>query len=164
MEFLPIRRGGINHRERRGALLRRFAAVGIFAFGEQRDGLLPILHLGDRDALENIPADEIFLIGDADIRAIHRTRLRQESVQQVGLFGCLHFDLEAEVLAGLLGDGGNRGDGWAGVTDDDILDCLCPNGRESGHRARSDSDTGRRGRASEQLASGNGEGGFRRMV
>ena len=37
----------------RDALLRRLASVGIVALGEQRDGLVPVLHLVERDGLQD---------------------------------------------------------------------------------------------------------------
>ena len=41
---------------------------------------------------------------------VDRARLRQEAVEQVGVFGRLHADREAEILARLLGDLRDRGD------------------------------------------------------
>ena len=102
--FWPSGTGGVDHRVGRHALLRRLASVGIVALGEQRDRLVPVLDLADRDRLQDVPPDQVAQEHDADIGAVERTRLRQEAVQQVGVLHGLHVHGEAEVLGRLLGD------------------------------------------------------------
>ena len=70
-----------------------------------------------------------------DIPDIDRIRLRQEAVEQVGVFGRLHADREAEILACLFGDLRDRGDRRPGMAQYDILDVLRPDRRKPGQRA-----------------------------
>ena len=50
--------------------------------------------------------------------------------------------MKPEVLGGLFGDGGDRGDRRAGVLQHDVLDVLRPDGGEPGNGARSDRGAG----------------------
>ena len=152
MEFLSVGSGRVQHGVRRGALLRRFAAVGVFAFSEQGDGFVPVLHLGQRDGLQDVPADEVFQIGDADVGAVHRGGLRQEAVEQIALFRRLHGDRETQVFRRLFGNGRNGGDRRAGMAEHDILDVLCPDGGEAGQGARTGGGADGGGGAFQQAA------------
>ena len=56
----------------------------------------------------------------------------REAVEQVGALARLHVHGEAEILARLLGDLRQGGDGEAGMLEGDLADVLRPDGREAG--------------------------------
>ena len=119
------------------------------ALGEQRDRLVPVLDLADRNRLQDVPPDQVAQEHDAHIGAVERTRLRQEAVQQVGVLHGLHVHGEAEVLGSLLGDAGNRGHRRTDMVDHHVLDVLRPDGREALYRPRPCRETRRRARAAQ---------------
>src|SRR4051794_9938707 len=146
-EFLAIGPGRVEHGVRRHTLCRGLAAVRIDTLREQRDHLVPVLELADRDRLQHVAADQVFQKDDADVADIDSTRLREKPIQQIGVFGRLHADREAQILARLLGDFRDCGDRRAGMPQGDVLDVLRPDCRETAQRTGADCQSANRGAA-----------------
>jgi hypothetical protein len=82
-----------------------FLAVGIFTLGEDRHDLVPpleaLLQIDrlQRAFLDHVVLEEVFGVGNVD-----RVGLREQTREQRVVRRSLHFHLEAQILACLLGD------------------------------------------------------------
>ena len=134
----------ILHFVRQRALAGDVAAVRIFALGEQRYDLVPVLDLGDLDALHDAARKHllhgpVFEVGDVD-----GGRLGDDAVDQRVAVDALHLDGEAQVLARLAGDVDDGGIGRPDMVEGDVLEVLRPERRKAGDRTRPDRRAGDR--------------------
>ena len=150
----PGRVGGIQNHGRRDALLRCLAPVRILTLGEQRHRLVPVFEFRQRNGLQHVTPDQIAHIRQADVGAVDGAGLRQEAVQQISVFRCLHLHRKPQILGRLLGDRWNRGHRRTGMMQHHVLDVLRPDGREAGDRVGSDGRAGGRQKAAAREAPG----------
>ena len=134
------------------ALARDLAAVRILALGEDRHDLVPPLVLLEVDRLDDAARHRVHQEEELGIGDVEGFRLADQPVQERGVVGGLHLDLEAQVLARLAGDVDDRRVGAADLEQRHVLDVLRPDRREAGERARARGEAGARGGALEDRA------------
>ena len=126
--------------------VRDLPAVRILALGEDRHDLVPPLVLAQVDRLDHAARHRVH--GKKySVSAMSRdSGWVTTPIEQRGVVGGLHLDLEAEVLARLARDVDDRGVGAADLEQGHVLDVLRPDGRKALDRARPGRDArGRRG-------------------
>ena len=142
--------------------LRDLPAVRVLALGEDRDDLSQRLILV-RSIGCMTPRGTVYIRKQIlDVGDVERLGLGDHAVEQRGVVGGLHLDLEAEVLARLARDVDDRRVGAADMEQGHVLDVLRPDGRKAGDRTGAGGEAGGRGGALQHGAAVQALGSWRR--